>query len=188
MASTKSSSKELARIRFNQQNSRARKRIYVQELEKKVEEMKAKGSHASIELQAAARKVDQENRCLRLMLKRAGINESDVERELRHWEGSDAQGIRGLTAPIHPSMSIPSTTVSQGSYRAPDQSQQSLLIHTRSRLPSQPNMDRNPEKYTSQPNVQTRKDLMHSPPTISDGNCVDPSYLNLTYEGFNYLE
>ncbi|KXT13865.1 hypothetical protein AC579_6903 [Pseudocercospora musae] len=65
---------DLARIRDNQRRSRARRKEYLQELETKWRRCEQVGIEASAEIQAAARKVVDENKRLRALLVRHGIS------------------------------------------------------------------------------------------------------------------
>lgn len=69
----------LARIRDNQRRSRARRKEYLQELETKYRTCEAVGVEASAEIQAAARRVLDENRRLRQLLKHHGISDVDID-------------------------------------------------------------------------------------------------------------
>lgn len=69
----------LARIRDNQRRSRARRKEYLQELESKYRQCEQLGVEASAEIQAAAKKVVEENRRLRALLKQQGFSESDID-------------------------------------------------------------------------------------------------------------
>ncbi|KAF2432585.1 hypothetical protein EJ08DRAFT_585201, partial [Tothia fuscella] len=64
----------LARIRDNQRRSRARRKEYLQELETKYRQCEQIGVEASSEMQVAARKVLEENRKLRTLLKSKGMS------------------------------------------------------------------------------------------------------------------
>ena len=78
----------MARIRDNQRRSRARRKEYLQEVEGRLRECEQTGIAASTEIQAAGRKVADENQRLRQLLIRHGVrveeinafvNDSDVE-------------------------------------------------------------------------------------------------------------
>ncbi|KAF2271353.1 uncharacterized protein EI97DRAFT_286063 [Westerdykella ornata] len=68
----------LARIRENQRRSRARRKEYVQELEAKIRHHEKMGIGASAEIQSAARRVLEENRRLRAMLRTRGVPEREI--------------------------------------------------------------------------------------------------------------
>ncbi|KAF2083285.1 hypothetical protein K490DRAFT_18352, partial [Saccharata proteae CBS 121410] len=63
-----------ARIRDNQRRSRARRKEYLQELETKYRNCEQKGVEASAEIQAAAKRVLEENRRLRALLRQQGLS------------------------------------------------------------------------------------------------------------------
>ncbi|KAK3307070.1 uncharacterized protein B0T15DRAFT_163654 [Chaetomium strumarium] len=67
------------RVRDNQRRSRARRKEYLQELEQRVRRAELQGVQASVEVQAAARQVAEENRKLRVLLRHHGISESSIE-------------------------------------------------------------------------------------------------------------
>lgn len=69
----------LARIRDNQRRSRARRKEYLQELEAKYRQCEQLGVNATAEMQAAARKVLEENRKLRALLKSRGVSNDDID-------------------------------------------------------------------------------------------------------------
>lgn len=60
------SSSDLIRVRDNQRRSRARRKEYIQELEVKLRRWESLGAQASLEIQAAARNVSEENARLRV--------------------------------------------------------------------------------------------------------------------------
>ncbi|KAF7552964.1 hypothetical protein G7046_g7255 [Stylonectria norvegica] len=64
----------LLRIRDNQRRSRARRREYLAELEQRIRSYELQGVEASAEVQLAARRVAEENRYLRNLLNRHGID------------------------------------------------------------------------------------------------------------------
>ncbi|KAI9821638.1 MAG: hypothetical protein M1827_002219 [Pycnora praestabilis] len=72
----------LARIRDNQRRSRARRKEYLQELEAKYRTCEQLGVKATAEIQVAARRVAHENKRLRALLARTGVNELEIERWL----------------------------------------------------------------------------------------------------------
>jgi len=69
----------LARIRDNQRRSRARRKEYLQDLEAKYRTCEAVGVEASAEIQGAARRVLDENKRLRLMLRQAGFSDDQID-------------------------------------------------------------------------------------------------------------
>ncbi|KAH7130394.1 hypothetical protein B0J11DRAFT_251260 [Dendryphion nanum] len=79
---TSSKAQNLARIRDNQRRSRARRKEYLQELEAKLRQCEQMGVEASAEIQGAARKVLEENRRLRAMLRTRGVPEVEISAAL----------------------------------------------------------------------------------------------------------
>lgn len=69
----------LARIRDNQRRSRARRKEYLQELEIKYRTCEQVGVEASAEIQAAARRVVEENKRLRHLLKQQGLSDAEID-------------------------------------------------------------------------------------------------------------
>ncbi|CEL07070.1 hypothetical protein ASPCAL10235 [Aspergillus calidoustus] len=67
-----------ARIRDNQRRSRARRKDYIRELEERVQSYEKLGVTATQEVQAAGRKVAQENKWLRELLGLHGISDLQV--------------------------------------------------------------------------------------------------------------
>ncbi|EFY89842.1 hypothetical protein MAC_04051 [Metarhizium acridum CQMa 102] len=67
------------RIRDNQRRSRARRKEYVENLERKVQEYERRGVEATLEMQQAARTVAVENSRLKMMLASLGVSEGDVD-------------------------------------------------------------------------------------------------------------
>ncbi|KAF2703562.1 hypothetical protein K504DRAFT_463295 [Pleomassaria siparia CBS 279.74] len=73
-----SKAQNLARIRNNQRRSRARRKEYLQELEAKLHSCEQLGIEASCEIQSAARKVLEENRKLRALLRERAVPEAEI--------------------------------------------------------------------------------------------------------------
>ena len=73
--SIKSSSE---RIRDNQRRSRAQRKGYLRELEEKWQKCVQEGVNTSREIQAAARKVEEENRRLKALLRAKGVSEREI--------------------------------------------------------------------------------------------------------------
>ncbi|KAF1990868.1 hypothetical protein K402DRAFT_451156 [Aulographum hederae CBS 113979] len=69
----------LARVRDNQRRSRARRKEYLEELESKFRNCEQKGAEASAEIQVAARRVLDENRRLRSLLRLKGVSDAEVD-------------------------------------------------------------------------------------------------------------
>ncbi|MCJ1250299.1 hypothetical protein MMC30_007525 [Trapelia coarctata] len=69
----------LERIRDNQRRSRAQRKNYLHELERKWQKCVQDGVNSSQELQAAARKVEEENRRLKALLRAKGASEREID-------------------------------------------------------------------------------------------------------------
>ncbi len=69
----------LNRIRNNQRRSRARRKEYLQELEGKLRKCESMGVEASMEIQASARLVAEENKRLRALLQSRGIMSQEID-------------------------------------------------------------------------------------------------------------
>ncbi|KAG7287924.1 hypothetical protein NEMBOFW57_007442 [Staphylotrichum longicolle] len=67
------------RVRDNQRRSRARKKEYLQDLERRVRQAEQQGVQASAAIQAAARQVAEENQKLRQLLRHHGVNDRNIE-------------------------------------------------------------------------------------------------------------
>ncbi|KAI1497332.1 hypothetical protein F5X99DRAFT_397436 [Biscogniauxia marginata] len=65
----------LTRIRDNQRRSRARRKEYVQELEKRLSDFKREGVEVTSQIRKAARGVAEENRLLRVLLRQQGCSD-----------------------------------------------------------------------------------------------------------------
>jgi hypothetical protein len=72
----------LLRNREVQRRSRARRKDYIQDLEKRVWQFQRDGIQATAEVQAAARKVAQENSWLRSLLAKHGISAAEIKGHL----------------------------------------------------------------------------------------------------------
>ncbi|KAI1347728.1 hypothetical protein F5Y01DRAFT_329256 [Xylaria sp. FL0043] len=92
--STTNSEDERARLRRNQRNSRARKQAYIQDLEKRWNECVRLGAQASVEMQKEARRVQQENRLLRLLLHKQGLDDAAIKEALNSLRGSEENRIQ----------------------------------------------------------------------------------------------
>ncbi|KAL1959575.1 hypothetical protein VTO42DRAFT_1610 [Malbranchea cinnamomea] len=78
------------RIRDNQRRSRARHREYVRSLEERLRRFEKEGVQATLEVQLAGRKVAEENKLLRSLLRLHGVGDADIEAYLRaHRAGSE---------------------------------------------------------------------------------------------------
>ncbi|KMU81340.1 hypothetical protein CISG_08985 [Coccidioides immitis RMSCC 3703] len=72
-----------ARVRDNQRRSRARRKEYIQDLEQRLRAFEKLGVEATLEVQAAGRKVAAENALLRSLLRIRGVTDFEVEHYLR---------------------------------------------------------------------------------------------------------
>ncbi|KAK5688467.1 hypothetical protein LTS10_000445 [Elasticomyces elasticus] len=77
-----SKKKNLARIRDNQRRSRARRKEYLSEIEAKYRTCEQTGAEASAEIQQAARRVLEENKRLRELLKHQGLSDTEIDKFL----------------------------------------------------------------------------------------------------------
>lgn len=73
-----SSESSLKRIRENQRRSRAQRKGYLRELEEKWQKCVQEGVNASLEMQVAARKLEEENKRLRALLRAKGVSEHEI--------------------------------------------------------------------------------------------------------------
>ncbi|KAI1425612.1 hypothetical protein F5Y12DRAFT_363081 [Xylaria sp. FL1777] len=99
---------ERARLRRNQRNSRARKQAYVQELEERWNECVRLGVQATVEMQREARRVQAENRLLRGLLHKQGLDDVAIEEALVVLTGSE--GNKGQPSVFHHSLEHPAQT------------------------------------------------------------------------------
>ncbi|KAK6333144.1 hypothetical protein TWF718_010967 [Orbilia javanica] len=74
------------RIRNNQRRSRANQKELVNSLQQRLREYETKGSHASVEMQRAARKVALENQRLRMLLQQEGVLPAEIDHYLSSFE------------------------------------------------------------------------------------------------------
>jgi len=79
-----------ARNRENQRRSRARRKDYVAGLESRIRRFEREGVQATAEVQAAARRVKEENALLRGLLALAGVSTRRVEEYLNETRSSEA--------------------------------------------------------------------------------------------------
>lgn len=71
----------------------------MQELEQRIRSYECQGVNASVELQSAARKVSEENKCLRKLMKQNGISDTKVEQYLKD-EIPSTDDQHSSTAPV----------------------------------------------------------------------------------------
>ncbi|KAK3985972.1 hypothetical protein QBC44DRAFT_297851 [Cladorrhinum sp. PSN332] len=91
-AAASEGNRNLARIRDNQRRSRARKKEYVDELEQRIRDFEQRGVQATAEVQVAARKVAEENKKLRALLRLHGVSEAGIQEYLAAEETSQSHG------------------------------------------------------------------------------------------------
>ncbi|OJD09905.1 hypothetical protein ACJ73_10027, partial [Blastomyces percursus] len=87
--SNDATSADAIRIRDNQRRSRARRKEYQQDLERRVQKFEQQGVQATIEVQAAARKVARENTLLRSLLKLKGVATAEIDEYIANANGGD---------------------------------------------------------------------------------------------------
>ncbi|KAK9467254.1 hypothetical protein V1512DRAFT_262308 [Lipomyces arxii] len=87
----------LARVRENQRRSRARKREYVSDLETKIRSCHEEGLQLNVQIQRTARRVVEENKRLRELLARVGVDERAVEDWLRNEAPSEYDSPSSIT-------------------------------------------------------------------------------------------
>lgn len=100
------SSAAAVRIRENQRRSRARRKEYVEGMQRKLQDFEGKGVSATLEMQQAARDVAIENSRLRLLLAHSGVNIDAVENFLQSFKGQDASEAEHYAAKIATAESI----------------------------------------------------------------------------------
>ena len=88
-------SRTAARVRDNQRRARQRHKAYVEDLQRRVHEYEQRGIQATLHMQQAARTVATENSRLRLLLRRHGVTDDEVDHFLQSFsdehppEGAD---------------------------------------------------------------------------------------------------
>ncbi|PNP52512.1 hypothetical protein THARTR1_06859 [Trichoderma harzianum] len=100
------SSAAAIRIRENQRRSRARRKEYVEGMQRKLQDFETKGVAATLEMQQAAREVAIENSRLRLLLAHSGVTGDAVEQFLLSFKGQDASEAEQYAARIATAESI----------------------------------------------------------------------------------
>lgn len=108
---TESSAKSSAaavRIRENQRRSRARRKEYVEGMQRKLQDFETKGVAATLEMQQAARDVAIENSRLKMLLAHSGVGVDAVESFLQSFKGQDAAEAEQYAAKIATAESIAS--------------------------------------------------------------------------------
>jgi len=76
-------SQDLVRIRDNQRRSRARRKEYIEDIETRLRQCERYGTEVSHEIQVAARKVVEENKRLRELLRNNGLKSEDIDTYLQ---------------------------------------------------------------------------------------------------------
>lgn len=94
----------LLRNRENQRASRARRKGYIEDLEKRVRDFEREGAAATLSVQSAARKVAEENFWLRHMLSTHGIGKNEVD---EYVEWNRLQVSAGSGAPVQSLKFVP---------------------------------------------------------------------------------
>lgn len=79
-----------ARIRDNQRRSRARRKEYIHDLEQRLRRFESLGVEATLEVQAAGRKVAAENALLRSLLRQHGVSEEQIQDYLESHTANDS--------------------------------------------------------------------------------------------------
>lgn len=106
--SSAKSSAAAIRIRENQRRSRARRKEYVEGMQRKLQDFESKGVAATLEMQQAARDVAIENSRLKMLLAHNGIGMDAVENFLQSFKGQDATEAEQYAAKIATAESIAS--------------------------------------------------------------------------------
>lgn len=88
------------RNRENQRRSRARRKDYIQELEQRLRHYEVAGVKATAEVQAAARKVSEENSGLRSLLGICGVDAGRIEEFLRTGDASSTDTSHGVKTKV----------------------------------------------------------------------------------------
>lgn len=83
------STRTAARVRDNQRRARQRHKAYVEDLRRRVQEYDQRGIQATMEMQQAARTVAIENSRLRLLLRRRGVADDEVDEFLQSFSEED---------------------------------------------------------------------------------------------------
>ncbi|EGX89717.1 hypothetical protein CCM_07969 [Cordyceps militaris CM01] len=120
------------RIRENQRRSRARRKDFVDSMQRRLDEYEKQGVEATLQMQQAARTVAIENSRLRLLLARRGVTDREVDKFLAMFETGIARddeilhngsGLQALPPPA-PAAYAPSTaspTTAMSTYQQPRQ-------------------------------------------------------------------
>ena len=133
-----------ARVRDNQRRSRARRKEYIKELEKRIETFERLGVKINVEIQSAARKVVKENLMLKSLLSDHGVPNAEVENYLK------IEGGRG-TARLLPKAEITPPVMLTDMVRnePPDQHPEGVKSPLSEESPGVPSVGPEPRDYTS---------------------------------------
>lgn len=124
----------MAQNRDNQRRSRARNRELMGEMRKQLQEYERRGVEASLEMQRAARNVERENRCLRIMLARRGVLPDEIQAFLQLPD-------EAADDPVPDDMARRSVTTSSSTRRAPGAETVATLPSTSSPASFSPQLD-----------------------------------------------
>jgi hypothetical protein len=103
----------LTRVRDNQRRSRARRKEYIQQLERRLRSFESQGVVASQEIQQAGRKVAKENSLLRSLLLLRGVTQDEIQDFLKSHAENTPQVTRGsasasaISRPRTPHIGLP---------------------------------------------------------------------------------
>ncbi|KAI1335456.1 hypothetical protein F5Y15DRAFT_250153 [Xylariaceae sp. FL0016] len=159
----------LTRIRDNQRRSRARRKEYVQDLEKRLRLFESKGVEASFAIQQAARKVNEENRRLRALLSRAGLNEQGVNALLQNDNMEPTESIYTQSLSITEAANVP-------------------FVRHRSLPDSEYHTPKFPIDHRRSSSDTTTSDFMPSAQSGHQCFTIRPELGSLDYKGTNYTE
>ncbi|EEP79776.1 predicted protein [Uncinocarpus reesii 1704] len=121
------------RVRDNQRRSRARRKEYIRDLERRLGAFEKLGVQATLEVQLAGRKVAAENALLRSLLKSRGITDEEVEAFLKaHREPTELAASTTLPPPPYRASSAATgqLTGGQGSQAVKSHGKGAELQHT----------------------------------------------------------
>lgn len=157
------SSEASARIRENQRRSRARKKEYIHDLERRLRKFEQHGVEATVEVQAAAKHVAEENARLRSLLRLRGVRDAEIDEYLHASDQKIVSPIYNQHAALesqimHPASNFP--TVSNG-----NQNDLETMPEGRSREPLSP---------------ETEQDEWNTPSTARQDYPNEQSYRHVT--------
>ncbi|KAM3459010.1 hypothetical protein MY3296_000157 [Beauveria thailandica] len=98
------------RIRENQRRSRARRKEFVEGMQRRLDEYEKQGVEATLQMQQAARTVAIENSRLRLLLARRGVTNAEVDKFLAMFDtgiARDDEVLQGFPPPPGPAYATP---------------------------------------------------------------------------------